>query len=84
MHSKLKENGYWGDLIIFPSKKKSGIAVMTLNVFGWNTSVYYAFFYCSSLTAVNYEGTEEEWNAITIEQKNESLTNATINYNYKM
>ena len=43
-----------------------------------------AFDYCSALTTVNYEGTEEEWNEITISYGNSDLTNATINYNYKI
>lgn len=42
----------------------------------------YAFHYCYGLK-VNYKGTQEEWNKITIGTGNESLTNATINYNYK-
>ncbi len=42
----------------------------------------YAFFDCTSLTDVYYTGTEEQWNAITIKDYNESLTNATIHYNY--
>ncbi len=41
-----------------------------------------AFQLCDALTTVNYEGTEEEWNAITIGSYNSTLTNATINYNY--
>lgn len=43
----------------------------------------YAFRYCYGLKTVNYKGTQEEWNKITIGTGNESLTNATINYNYK-
>ena len=42
-----------------------------------------AFFYCSSLTTVNYRGTQEQWKTIGIDgYGNEDLTNATINYNY--
>ena len=43
----------------------------------------YAFDGCTNLKTVNYKGTQEEWNKITIGTSNESLTNATINYNYK-
>lgn len=47
------------------------------------TSIGYgAFNGCNSLTAVNYTGTPEQWNAITIGSNNTKLTNATINYNY--
>ena len=42
-----------------------------------------AFYGCDSLTTVNYTGTEEEWNKISISSGNSYLTNATINYNYK-
>ena len=41
-----------------------------------------AFMFCSSLTDVYYEGTEEQWNAILIGAVNTELTNATIHYNY--
>ena len=37
---------------------------------------------CSSLTDVYYTGAQEEWNSITIGSNNDSLTNATIHYNY--
>ena len=37
-----------------------------------------AFEYCDSLTDVYYNGTLEQWNAITIEDCNEPLLNATI------
>lgn len=43
----------------------------------------YAFDLCTSLANVYYTGTEEQWNAITIGIENESLTNATIHYNYQ-
>jgi hypothetical protein len=43
---------------------------------------YYAFFRCDNLTTINYRGSEEQWNAITIGSNNESLTTATIVYNY--
>ena len=47
------------------------------------TSIGYgAFFFCSSLTNVYYIGTEEQWNAIIIDDYNDSLTFATITYNY--
>ena len=36
---------------------------------------------CSSLTDVYYGGSENEWNAISIDSGNEDLTNATIHYN---
>ena len=40
----------------------------------------YAFYNCSSLTDVDYNGTEEEWNSITIGNGNNSLLNATIHF----
>ena len=42
----------------------------------------YSFYECSGLTTVNYTGTAEQWNQITIEGGNTPLTSATINYNY--
>ncbi len=42
-----------------------------------------AFASCDSLTDVYYTGTEKEWEAIIIDtEHNDSLTNATIHYNY--
>ena len=42
-----------------------------------------AFDYCRSLTTVNYRGTQEQWEQISIDHYgNDELTNATINYNY--
>ena len=41
-----------------------------------------AFSSCDSLTTVNYRGTKEEWNKISIGSENTYLTNATINFNY--
>ena len=40
-----------------------------------------AFFHCTALTDVYYEGSEADWAKITIGEKNECLTNATIHYN---
>ena len=39
-----------------------------------------AFYNCKNLCAVSYNGTEEEWNQITIGLLNEKLTGATIQY----
>ena len=44
---------------------------------------YWAFAWCTSLTDVYYTGTEAEWSSISIDSANESLTNATIHYNYQ-
>ncbi len=41
-----------------------------------------AFSRCTKLITVNYKGSEEQWNAITIANYNDLLTGATINYNY--
>ena len=41
-----------------------------------------AFYGCNKLKTVNYKGTQAQWNAITIADYNDSLKNATINYNY--
>lgn len=42
-----------------------------------------AFSGCSSLTDVYYTGTQDQWNAIRIDAMgNNSLTSATIHYNY--
>ena len=39
-----------------------------------------AFYNCKNLRAVSYNGSEEEWNQITIGLLNEKLTGATIQY----
>lgn len=39
-----------------------------------------AFRECSALTTVHYAGSQKTWNAITIGDNNEPLSNATINY----
>lgn len=41
-----------------------------------------AFLNCSALTDVYFAGTQSEWEAITIDEGNDALTNATIHYNY--
>ena len=41
-----------------------------------------AFYSCDNLETVNYRGTQEQWEQISIDSGNENLTNATINYNY--
>ena len=46
------------------------------------TTIGAAFSYCNSLTDVYYNGTEEEWNKIAIDDRNEPLYNAMIHYNY--
>ena len=38
--------------------------------------------YCDSFTDVYYTGTEEEWATISIGSYNDTLTGATIHYNY--
>ncbi len=42
-----------------------------------------AFGDCDKLTTVNYMGTEEEWNNISIASGNSILKSVKINYNYK-
>ncbi|MBQ2903186.1 MAG: leucine-rich repeat domain-containing protein [Clostridia bacterium] len=42
--------------------------------------IHDAFYGCYSLTDVYYNGSEEEWNLITIGSNNDCLTNATIHY----
>ena len=41
-----------------------------------------AFLNCNALKDVYYQGTEEQWAAITIDEGNDPLLNATIHYNY--
>jgi hypothetical protein len=41
-----------------------------------------AFGNCDRLTYINFKGTEEQWNAITISYGNEAIENAIIYYNY--
>lgn len=41
-----------------------------------------AFSNCSSLTTVNFKGSEEQWKAIKIQNYNDPIKNATVNYNY--
>jgi hypothetical protein len=42
---------------------------------------YYAFDCCDSLTDVYYQGTQEQWDEIYIEEGNWPLLSATIHYN---
>ena len=42
-----------------------------------------AFKGCTSIQSVYYAGTEQQWRQIVIEDGNESLVNATIEYNKK-
>ena len=42
---------------------------------------YKAFQECEGLTDVYFGGSEEQWNAISIDRRNRFLTNATIHYN---
>ena len=44
-----------------------------------------AFFMCDNLKTINYKGSKEDWNNITIEIQapDGSGITATINYNYK-
>ena len=41
-----------------------------------------AFYECTSLSDVYYIGSEEQWNAISIDSTNDELKSATIHYNY--
>lgn len=41
-----------------------------------------AFYGCSNLTTVYFEGSKEQWDAITIESGNDILDSTTIYYNY--
>ncbi len=43
---------------------------------------YASFFCCSSLTDVYYYGYAEEWNAITVEEYNEKLTDTTVHFDF--
>ena len=49
----------------------------SLTSIGWN-----AFWACKKSTTVNYTGTKEEWEKITIDRGNDDLKDATIVYNY--
>lgn len=42
----------------------------------------YAFEYCDGLETVNYTGTKEQWEAVSIGEYNKRLINATKNYEY--
>ena len=44
---------------------------------------YRAFYGCNSLTDVYYSGTEEQWNAISIDDYNDCLTSITTHYNHE-
>ena len=41
-----------------------------------------AFYNCSKLTDIYYEGSEEDWNNIFIDKNNNILSSITIHYNY--
>ena len=60
--------------------ERSGL--QTVSVPSSVTMIYSsAFSYCNDITDVYYGGSEEEWNAITIEANNDPLLNANIHYN---
>lgn len=40
----------------------------------------YAFYYCYSLKTVNYQGTETQWNKVSVDGDNHWLTDCTFNY----
>ena len=58
----------------------SGLTSITIPA-GITRIAEYAFSNCE-LSTVNYRGSETQWQSITIESGNDSLTNATIVYNY--
>lgn len=39
-----------------------------------------AFGFCSAITEIHYNGSEEQWSAITIEFGNDAVKNATVNF----
>ena len=41
-----------------------------------------AFYECYDLETINYEGTQEQWEQIVIQEGNERLNDVTINFNY--
>ena len=47
------------------------------------TIEYLAFGSCTNLTDVYYEGSETDWNDISINNRNDDLLNATIHFNWK-
>ncbi len=56
-------------------------ALSSINLPKTVTSIgYRAFWGCGNMTDVYYSGAKTDWNAIRIENENESLTNATIHY----
>ena len=69
---------------VFNSCKNLKSIYITVSV---KTIKEYAFYYCDTLTDVYYEGSEEQWKQITIENKESSngelLFSATIHYNSK-
>lgn len=58
----------------------SGLESVTIGK-GVELIEYGAFNWCNSLTDVYYEGSEEEWQNIVIEDYNASLLNATVHFN---
>ncbi len=57
----------------------SGITSITISE-GVTSIGERAFYYCVNLNDVYYDGTEGQWNEITIGEYNECLTNATIHF----
>ena len=41
----------------------------------------YAFWHCNMLTDIFYAGSEEDWNKVSIGQKNDGLDHVTVHYN---
>ena len=58
-----------------------GSAIINVTIGSNVTSIgYQAFHGCNSISNVYYCGTEEQWNQLSIEPLNESLTSATIHF----
>ena len=60
------------------------VSLTTIRIpLGIQTIGYRAFGECSNLNDVYYEGSEEDWNQITIKEDNEDLLRANIHFNSK-
>lgn len=60
----------------------SGSKIVSVGIPKTVTRIFTACFNaCNNLTDIYYEGTEEEWNAITIDESNSALETATIHFN---
>lgn len=82
-NSQYDENGTEYSVVIGDNAFKNCANLTIAAILDGVTSIgRNTFFGCTSLATVNYIGTQEQWNNITINSGNDPLNNATKVYNF--